>query len=110
MIKHQFVTYADRVCLIKRLIDLKLFLKINEHIPSGAHICEHIPSGFSMSTMSLFKYIGKDCMEKFFKSLREYTMEIINFKKKQMKLLTNKQQKSCENAKEIIFVDKKKLR
>ena len=98
------------MCLIERLIDVKLFLKINEHIPSGAHIGEHIASGFSMSTMSLFKYIGKDCMEKFFKSLREHTMEIINFKKKKMKLLTKKQQKSYENAKKTIFVDKKKLR
>ena len=72
------------------MIDVKLFLKINEHIPIGAHIGEHIPSGFSMSTMSLFKYIGKDCMEKFFKSLREYTMEIINFKKKKNEVI-NKQ-------------------
>ena len=98
------------MCLIERLIDVKLFLKINEHIPSGLHIGEHIPSGFSMSTMSLFKYIGKDCMEKFFKSLREYAMEIINFKRKKMKLLTNKLQKSYENAKKTIFVDKKNLR
>ena len=38
-------------------------------------------------------------MKKFGECLREHAMEIINFKKKKMKLLTNKQQKSCENTK-----------
>ena len=42
---------------------------------------------------------GKDCIKKFCKSLREHTMKIINFKKKKkMKLLTNVQQESYENA------------
>ena len=56
----------------------------------------HIPSGVSMSTISSFKsieskddvYRGKDCMKKFCQSLREHAMKIINFKKKNMKLLT----------------------
>ena len=59
-----------------------------------------------MSTILSFKsienehdvYRGKDCMKYFCKSLREHAMKIINFEKK-MKLLTNKQQKSYENAK-----------
>ena len=38
-------------------------------------------------------------MKKFCRSLREHAMEIINFKKKKMKLLTNEQQKLYENAK-----------
>ena len=50
---------------------------------------EHIPLGFSMSTISSFKSIGnkhnvctgKDSMIKFCESLREQAMEIINFKK-----------------------------
>ena len=53
-------------------------------------ISEHIPSGFSMSTLSSFKnienkhdvYRGKDCMKKFCESLRDHAMKIINFKKK----------------------------
>ena len=36
-------------------------------------------------------------MEKLCESLREYAMEIINFKKKNLKLLPNKQQKSYQN-------------
>ena len=49
-----------------------------------------------MPTISLFKnieykhdaYRGSDCMENICKSLREHAMNIIDFKKKQMKLLT----------------------
>ena len=47
----------------------------------------------------IYKHRAKDCMKKFCESLREHAMEIINFKKKKMKLLTNKQLKSYENAK-----------
>ena len=38
-------------------------------------------------------------MKKFCESLREHPMQIINFKKKKMKLLTKEQQESYENAK-----------
>ena len=65
---------------------------------------EHIPPGFSTSTILSFKSIenkhdvgsGKDWLKKFCESLK-HAMKITDFKKKQMKLLTNKQQKSCEN-------------
>ena len=68
---------------------------------------KHIPPGFSMSTICLFRsienkynlYRGKDCMKKFCEFLREHAMKIINFKKKKMNLLTKEQQESCENAK-----------
>ena len=51
---------------------------------------EHIPLGFSMSTISSFKstenkhdvYRGKDCMRKYCESLRQLAVEVINFKKK----------------------------
>ena len=60
-----------------------------------------------MSTISLFKvvinkqdvYRGKDYMNFFCESLREYAIEKINFKNKKTKLLTNEQQKLYENAK-----------
>ena len=44
-------------------------------------------------------YRGKDCMKKFCDSLREHAIEIMRFKKKKMKLLTNMQQESYETAK-----------
>ena len=48
---------------------------------------EHIPSDFSMSTMSLFiqkkdVHGGKDCIKKFCKSLRVHAMKITDFKQK----------------------------
>ena len=55
-----------------------------------------------MSTISSFRsienqdnlYKGKDCMETFCKFLRKHAIEIINFKKKKIKLLTKEQQES----------------
>ena len=44
----------------------------------------------------------------FVNDLREHAMEIINFKKKKMELLTNKQQKSYENVK-ICYVCQEKI-
>ena len=59
-----------------------------------------------MSIISSFKsienkhdvYRRKDCMKKFCEYLTEHAVKIINSKKKKMKLLTNKWQKSSENA------------
>ena len=45
-------------------------------------------------------------MEKFWQSLRQNAIEIINFKKKKAKLLASKQQKSYENAKHFLCKDK----
>ena len=50
---------------------------------------EHIPCGYSMSTIWAFDqietkhtlYFGKDCMKKFGEYLRENTKNIINFEK-----------------------------
>ena len=60
-----------------------------------------------MSTISSFKSIGNKhdvyrgigCIKKFYKSLREHAMKIINLKKQTIKLLTQEQQESYENAK-----------
>ena len=46
-------------------------------------------------------------MKKFCESLREHPMQIINFKKKKMKLLTKEQQESYENAKTCYICKKK---
>ena len=70
-----------------------------------------------MATISSFKsienkhdaYIYRDCMKKFCKSLREHAMEIINFKKKKIKLLTKEQQESYENTK-ICYIVLKNLK
>ena len=91
--KTSFVIYADRECLIKNIDGLKN----NPENVSTTTIGKHVPSGCFLSTISSFKsmennhdvYRGKERMKKFFESLREHTVEIINFKKK--KLLTKEQ-------------------
>ena len=47
-------------------------------------------------------------MKPFCESLREHAMELINFKKKKMKLLTNEQQKSYQNVK-ICYICKEQF-
>ena len=69
---------------------------------------KHIPSGFYISAISSFTSIEKR-MFKYgvYRGIdREHAMKIINFEKKKMKLLTNEQHKSYENAKIVIFVEK----
>ena len=61
-------------------------------------VSEHIPSGFSMCTISSFRsienehdvYSGKDCMKKFFESLREHAVKIINFKQKKSEIINKR--------------------
>ena len=87
-------------------MDVKIILS-----SSTAQVSKYIPPDFSMSTISSFRsienkhdiYRGKDCMKKFFQSLREHAMEIINFKKKEIKLLTKEQQGSYKSAKNLLY-------
>ena len=66
--------------------------KNNHENSSTTKVIEHIPSDFSMSTISWLRsienkpdvYRGKDCLKKFCEFLKEETMEIINFKKKKL--------------------------
>ena len=82
--KAPFIIYADAESLIVKIDGYK----INPEKSSSTKVSEHIPSGFSMSTISLFKdiekkhdvYRGKDCMKKFCESLREHAMKIVNIK------------------------------
>ena len=61
--------------------------KNNPKISSTTKVSQHIPSGFSMSTISSLRriknkhdvYRGKDCMKRFCECLREQAMKIISF-------------------------------
>ena len=78
-----FVIYADLECLIKQIDGCKNNLENS----STTKVRKHIPSGFSMSTISSFisienkhdLYRSKDCMKKFCESLRDHEMKIIKF-------------------------------
>ena len=54
------------------------------------------------------KIILENHVRRFCESFREHAMKMINFKKKKMKLSTNKQQESYENAK-ICYICQKKF-
>ena len=49
---------------------------------------------------------GKDSMRKFYESLRENAMEIINFKKKKIRLLKKSSGNDMKMQKYVIFVKK----
>ena len=74
-----FIIYANLECIIEK-ID---WCKNNPENSSTAKVREHIPSGFSMSTISAFRSIenklnvdrGKDCMESFCEFLREHAIK-----------------------------------
>ena len=82
--KARFITYADLECIIKRIDGCinnpENSSSANPENSSSAKVSEHIPSGFSMSTISSFKsienkhdvYRGKDCMKKFCAFLRKH--------------------------------------
>ena len=84
--KTPFVIYADRECLIEKIDGCKN----NPENSTTIKVGEHIPSGFSVSTLSSFKsieskhdvYRDKDCMKKFFESLRERAIKVMDFFKK----------------------------
>ena len=79
--KVPFIIYADIQCLIEKIDGCKN----NPENSSITKVSEHIPSGFSMSTMSSFKstenkhdvYRGKDYMTEFYESLRAQKFAMI---------------------------------
>ena len=111
--KAPFIIYADLECIIEEIDGCKN----NPENSSTAKVSKHIPSGFSVFTVSSFTsienkhdvYRRKDCMKKFCESLREHAMKIINSKKKKMRSLTKEQQESYENAK-ICYICKENFK
>ena len=89
--KKPFIIYADLECIIEKIDRCKN----NRENPSSTKVSEHIPSCFSMSTVSSFRsienmldvYRGKDYMKKFFELLRMHTMKIISFLKKKIEVI-----------------------
>ena len=106
--KAPFIIYADFECIIEKIDGCKN----NIENSSAAKVSEHIPSGFSMPTISSFRsienkhdvYRGKDCMKTFCEFLREHAMEIINFKKTKTKLKSRRHLMKMQKS--AIFVKK----
>ena len=108
--KAPFIIPADLECIIEKIDGCKN----NPENSSTTKASKHIPSGFSISTISSFRsienrhgmYRGNDCMKTFCDLSRAWNEN--NFKKKQMKLLTKGQQELYENAK-ICYICKEKI-
>ena len=72
--KARFIIYADLECIIENT-----GCKNNPENSSTTKVSEHIPSGFSMSSVSSFRsienendvYRGKDCMKTFREFLKK---------------------------------------
>ena len=73
---------------------------------------KHIPSGYSWITCFSFNeskneqdyYRGKDCIEMFYKDLRDQEMKIINYEKKEMISLIDEETESYEKQKVCYYV------
>ena len=96
--KALYIICADFECLVKKIDGYSN----NPAKSSAVKIGEHIPCGYSMSTIWGFGHIkdkntlyyGKDSTKKFCKSLREHAKSVIGSKKKKMLPRKNKELKS----------------
>ena len=108
--KISYIIYADMESFIKKVDGCAN----NPENSSTTKIGEHIPWGYSVSTIWAFDHIenkrtlyrGKDGMEKFCTSLREQAKNIIYFEKKEMLPLTKEELKSHQDEKNDIFAEK----
>ena len=102
-LKVPFIIYADLECLLQ---------KINtcQNNPDKSYTekkATHRPSGYSLVTCCSFDksknerkyYRGEDCMKIFCKDLKDQAMKIINYQKKEMIPLTDKEKETHENQK-----------
>ena len=111
-LKVPFIIYADLECLFKKINTF-------QNNPDKSYTekkATHRPSGSSLVTCCSFDkskneqkyYRGKDCMKIFCKDLKDQAMKIINYEKKEMMPLTDKEKESYENQK-ICHICKKEF-
>ena len=98
-----YIIYADIESLMKKIGGCQN----NPEKSPTTKTDEHNPCEYSMSLILGFGHIedkhtlyrGKDCINKFFESLRVHAKSIIDFEKKKMLPLTKKESASHEEAK-----------
>ena len=85
----------------------------NPENPSTTKIAQHIPCGYSMSSIWAFDHIkkhtlyrGKDCMKKFCTSLRDNPKNITDFEKKKIvnKTVNKKRIKITSGSKSLLYM------
>ena len=97
-IKLAFVVSADLECLLEKMStcynnpEESSTTKINKDTPLGYSIFTHC--SFDKLKSKVNYYRGEDCMTKFCKDLREHATKLVNYEKKDMILLTKKEEES----------------
>ena len=102
-LKVPFIIYADLECILRKINACQ----VNPTKSYTEKKAEHEPSGYSLVTYCSFDkskneikyYRGEDCMKMFCKDLKDQAMKIINYEKKEMIPLTDKEKESYENQK-----------
>ena len=105
--------YADIVSLVRKIDGCA----INWEKSSTTKLGEHIPFGYSMSTIWPFDHIknkhtlycGKDCMKKFCCSIREHATDLLIFEKRERLLLT-KRIRITPRCNKLLHLQKKNLK
>ena len=111
-IKSPFIIYADLECLLEKIStcynnpEKSSTTEINKHTPSGYLLFTNC--SFDETKNKLDYYRGEDCMKKFCKDLREHATKIINYEKKDMILLTKKEEENHNNQK-VCYICKKEF-
>ena len=105
-----FIIYGDLECLLEKMNichnnpEKSSTIKINKHTPSGYSLFTHC--SFDTTKNKLDYYRGKNCMKNFCLDLREHATKMINYEKKEMLPLTEKEEKK-HNKQEISYICKK---
>ena len=79
--------------------------KINKHAPFGYSLFTHC--SFDATKNKLDYYRGKSCMKNFCLNLREHTIKIINYEKKELIPLTKKEKRAHCIQKKMLYMLKK---
>ena len=117
-LKVPFTIYADLECLLIK----QQSCQNNPNESYTERKAMHEPCGYSLDLVSSFDskqnkhnfYRGKDCIKRFYKDLKELGTKIVNYKQKEMTVLTSgdiflsESQKVCHIYKRAFCYDKSK--
>ena len=97
-----FIIYVDLEPLLEKMdtcydLEKSSTTKINKHTPCSYSLFTHY--SFNKAENKIDYYRGKDCMKKFCIDLREHATKIINYEKKEIIMLTKKEEKKHNNQK-----------
>ena len=110
-LKVPFVIYADLECLLEKIYSCQNDPKKSSTEEKVEHTLSSYPwitcSSFNKSKNEWGYCRGKDSMEMFCKDLRYQAMKTINYEKKEMILLTDKEIESYEKQKVCYICEEK---